>query len=181
LSQHLSPRTRSRFDSGLEEEVSEEDSDSATDDSLSVTGQRRTTNVCGCPLCGEAHLLMHCRKFLGKVPIQRWRFCKRENLCLRCLGKNHFSKHCHHMSCSECGGAHHSLLHDHGIHKSLHAPRSCPTCRAEEWRARRKDNFEEDGVSGAKAQQPLREARAHKRHWAPGGAPYRLLPTGPGG
>jgi hypothetical protein len=62
---------RFRSDSGLEEEVSEEDSDSATDDSLSVTGQRRTTHVCGCPLCGDAHLLMRCRKFLSKVPIQR--------------------------------------------------------------------------------------------------------------
>jgi hypothetical protein len=50
------------------EEVSEEDSVSATDDSLSVTGQRRTTHVCGWPLCGDAHLLMRCRKFLSKVP-----------------------------------------------------------------------------------------------------------------
>jgi hypothetical protein len=67
---------RSISDSGLEKEVSGEDSDSATDASLSVTGQRRTTCVCGCPLCGEAHLLMRCQKFLFKVPIQRWRFCK---------------------------------------------------------------------------------------------------------
>jgi predicted Fe-Mo cluster-binding NifX family protein len=62
-SEHRDPRdvctsVRSRSDSGLEEEVSEEDSDSATDASLSVTGQRRTTRVCGCPLCGDAHLLM---------------------------------------------------------------------------------------------------------------------------
>jgi hypothetical protein len=47
----VSTLVRSRSDSGLEEEVSEEDSDSATDASLSVTGQRRTTCVCGCPLC----------------------------------------------------------------------------------------------------------------------------------
>jgi hypothetical protein len=91
---------RSRSDSGLEEEVSEEDSDSATDDSLSVTGQRRTTHVCGCPLCGEAHLLMRSRRFLRKVPIHRWKFCRREKLCLRCFGKNHFLKHCHHMNFS---------------------------------------------------------------------------------
>jgi predicted Fe-Mo cluster-binding NifX family protein len=51
----VSAPVRSRSDSGLEEEVSEEDSDSATDASLSVTGQRRTTRVCGCPLCGDAH------------------------------------------------------------------------------------------------------------------------------
>ena len=107
----VSTPVRSRSNSGLEEEVSEEDSDSATDASLSVTGQRRTTRICGCPLCGDAHLLMRCRKFLRKVPIQRWKFCKQERLCLRCLGRDHFSKHCHHMSCSECGGAHHSLLH----------------------------------------------------------------------
>jgi hypothetical protein len=69
--QDVSTPVRSRSDSGLEEEVSEEDSDSATDDSLSVTGQRKTTHVCGCPLCGDAHLLMRCRKFLSKVPIQR--------------------------------------------------------------------------------------------------------------
>jgi hypothetical protein len=168
----VSTPVRSRSDSGLEEEISEEDSDSATDDSLSVTGQGRTTHVCGCPLCGDAHLLMRCRKFLSKVPIQRWRFCKREKLCLRCLGKNHVSKHCHHTSCSECGGAHHSLLHDHGIHQSSRATRSRPTRRAEERRARRDDNSEEDGVSGTKAQRPSREARSRKWHWAPGGAPY---------
>jgi hypothetical protein len=107
----VSTPVRSRSDSGLEEEVSEEDSDSAMDASLSVTGQRRTTHVCGCPLCGDTHLLMHCQKFLRKAPMQRWKFCKRERFCLRCLGRDHFSKHCHHISCSECGGAHHSLLH----------------------------------------------------------------------
>jgi hypothetical protein len=107
----VSTPVRSRSDSGLEEEVSGEDSDSATDAGLSVTGQRGTTRICGCPLCGDAHLLMRCQKFLRKAPIQRWKFCKRERLCLRCLGRNHFSKHCHHKSCSECGGAHHSLLH----------------------------------------------------------------------
>jgi hypothetical protein len=155
----VSTPVRSRSDSGLEEEVLEEDSDSAMHDSLSVTGQRRTTHVCGCPLCGEAHLLMRCRKFLSKVPIQRWGFCRREKLCLRCLGKNHFSKHCHHMSCSECGGAHHSLLHDHGIHQPSRALRSRPTRRAEERHARRGDNSEEDEVSGAKARQSSQEAR----------------------
>jgi hypothetical protein len=166
----VSTPVRSRSDSGLEEEFSKEDSDSATDDSLSVTGQGRTTHVCGCPLCGDAHLLMRCRKFLSKVPIQRWRFCKREKLCLRCLGKNHISKHCHHTSCLECGGAHHSLLHDHGTHQSSRATCSRPTRRAEERHVRRDDNS--DGVSGAEAQRPSREARSRKWHWAPGGAPY---------
>jgi hypothetical protein len=52
------------------------------------------------------------------------------------------------------------------------ALRSRPTRRAEERRARRRDNAEEDGISGAKAQQPSREVRLHKWHWAPGGAPY---------
>ena len=102
---------RSRSDSGLLEGVSGEDSDKATDAGLPVTGQRGTTRVCGCPLCGDAHLLMRCQRFLRKAPIQRWKFCKQERLCLRCLGGDHFSKHCRHMSCSECGGAHHSLLH----------------------------------------------------------------------
>ena len=153
---------RSRSDSGLEEEFSKEDS---------VARQGRTTNVCGCPLCGDAHLLMRCRKFLSKVPIQRWRVCKREKLCLRCLGKNHISKHCHHTSCLECGGAHHSLLHDHGTHQSSRATCSRPTRRAEERHVRRDDNS--DGVSGTKAQRPSREARSRKWYWAgPGGAPY---------
>jgi hypothetical protein len=67
----VSTPVRSRSDSGLEEEVSGEDSDSAMDASLSVTGQIRTTRICGCPLCGDAHLLMRCQKFLCKVPIQR--------------------------------------------------------------------------------------------------------------
>jgi hypothetical protein len=107
----VSTPVRSRSDSGLEEEVSGEDSDSATDASLSVTGQRRTTRICGCPLCGDAHLLKRCWKFLHKAPVQRWKFCKQEWLCLRCLGRKHFSKHCHHKICSECGVAHHSLLH----------------------------------------------------------------------
>jgi hypothetical protein len=107
----VSTPVRSRSDSGLEEEVSGEDTDSVMDASLPFTGQRRTTRICGCPLCGDAHLLMRCRKFLRKGSIQRWRLCKQEKLCLRCLGKNHFSKHCHHMNCSDCGGAHHSLLH----------------------------------------------------------------------
>jgi hypothetical protein len=107
--QDVSTPVRSRSDSGLEQEVSEEDSDTATDASLSVTGLRRTTRVCGCPLCGDAHLLMRCRKFLRKAPIQRWRFCKREKLCLRCLGRNHFSKHCHHMSCSEAPTIHYCM------------------------------------------------------------------------
>jgi hypothetical protein len=110
-SRDVSTPVRSISDSGLEEEASGEDTDSAMDASLPVTGQRTTCMTCGCPLCGDAHLLMRCRKFLRKVPIQRWRLCKREKLCLRCLGRNHFSKHCYHMSCSDCGRAHHSLLH----------------------------------------------------------------------
>jgi predicted Fe-Mo cluster-binding NifX family protein len=61
-SRDVSTPVRSRSDSGLEEEVSGEDTDSAMDASLPVTGQR-TTRICGCPLCGDAHLLMRCRKF----------------------------------------------------------------------------------------------------------------------
>jgi hypothetical protein len=41
--QDVSTPVRSRSDSGMEEEVSEEDTDSATNASLSVTGQRRCT------------------------------------------------------------------------------------------------------------------------------------------
>ena len=107
----VSTSVRSRSDSGLSEGVSGEDSNKATDAGLPVTGRRGTTRVCGCPLCGDAHLLMRCQRFLRKAPIQRWKFCKQERLCLRCLGGDHFSKHCRHMSCSECGEAHHSLLH----------------------------------------------------------------------
>jgi hypothetical protein len=69
------------------------------------------------------------------------------------------------MSCSECGGLTiHYYMVSHGIYQSSRAPRSRPMRCVEERRARREDNSEEDGVSGVKAQQPSREAHAHKRH-----------------
>jgi hypothetical protein len=107
----MSTSVRSRSDSGFEEAASGEVSYSTMDASLSVTGQRKATHTHGCPLCGDLHLLTRCLKFLCKVPIQRWSFCKSERLCLKCFGRNHLSKHCHHNSCSDCGGPHHSLLH----------------------------------------------------------------------
>jgi hypothetical protein len=94
----VSTLVRSRSDSGLEEAASGKDTHSTMYASLPVTGQRKTTCAYGCPICGGLHNLMYCLMFLYKAPIQRWRFCKRENLCLKRLGRNHLLKNCYHTS-----------------------------------------------------------------------------------
>ncbi|XP_036329698.1 uncharacterized protein LOC118741830 [Rhagoletis pomonella] len=69
-------------------------------------------NVNSCFLCGEAHILRRCTKFLAKDCFERKSIADKEKLCLNCLSRAHSVSRCTSTkNCLQCSQRHHTLLH----------------------------------------------------------------------
>ena len=83
-----------------------------------------TTTTPACPVCKANHHLKDCKQFKGLPVEKRVVVVKENNICYRCLDRNHLSPECQKTEpCGngDCGGLHHSLLHG--------APRMYPRTR----------------------------------------------------
>lgn len=63
-----------------------------------------------CVLCGEAHWLFFCKKYLAKSVNERWKFVFSKKLCLNCLSDQHMAKDCVQKACRNCDKRHNSTL-----------------------------------------------------------------------
>jgi hypothetical protein len=68
-----------------------------------------------CPTCPEkaAHRLEQCNTFARMTVNARAVLCAQNNRCFKCFIKGHYASKCRRQNanCSECGAAHHKLLH----------------------------------------------------------------------
>lgn len=83
--------------------------------SLAVTSGTGTkgSNELTCIFCELTnHRIYKCIKFIA-LPIKDKReFIWKNKLCYNCLGANHTVNQCNSNACRQCGGKHHSLLHE---------------------------------------------------------------------
>jgi len=63
-----------------------------------------------CRVCGGAHSLQDCAKFVASSVDERYQVVCSHRLCLVCFDDNHMSFKCKH-SCGVCNRRHHTLLH----------------------------------------------------------------------
>ncbi|XP_059223205.1 uncharacterized protein LOC131996995 [Stomoxys calcitrans] len=65
-----------------------------------------------CGICnGGSHDLAECNEFLRMTLRNRYIAARKSKVCFTCLRKGHWQKVCTAQKCSECGAAHHKLLH----------------------------------------------------------------------
>ncbi|XP_032799385.2 uncharacterized protein LOC116936346 [Daphnia magna] len=68
-----------------------------------------------CPACNDksAHRLEECNTFARMTVNARAVLCAQNNRCFKCLIKGHYASKCRRQnaSCTDCGAAHHKLLH----------------------------------------------------------------------
>jgi hypothetical protein len=77
----------------------------------SSKGGPRWTN--SCPSCSQTHSLDKCSHFYVKAVPERWKFCKGNQLCFKCLKPNHMIGQCQSgIQCAMCQRDHHTLLHE---------------------------------------------------------------------
>ena len=66
-----------------------------------------------CLHCKGAHLTGSCTKFRSAEPRVKRALVRSNNLCWKCLGSGHLARDCKaNPKCDECGGPHHTSLHD---------------------------------------------------------------------
>ena len=85
--------------------------DDASNGKSSSRGER---NCLFCP--SEIHPPWKCPRFKEMNVVERWKQAKRNQLCYRCLGRNHRGVNCPHghwkCSIANCDESHHHLLHE---------------------------------------------------------------------
>lgn len=66
-----------------------------------------------CVMCKQQHLIKNCEQFAKLSASEKFKFIKRNNVCINCLNPNHLSKQCKSKhSCFTCQKKHHTLLHN---------------------------------------------------------------------
>ena len=101
---------------------------------LSLASDTRKIRVCATvsaaaviyTACKGSHHTSRCASF-KQVPLEeRKAITFRAKLCYNCLGGSHLARNCPSQStCRNCGGLHHTLLHD-GADKRVLAPQCTP-------------------------------------------------------
>jgi hypothetical protein len=89
--------------------------DSGNEGNSETFGDRRPTPKPPCAFCkGPHHGIWGCRQFQQKTVEERWTFAKENQLCFRCLSKDHRGKDCQRSQQCKVNGCrqnHHRLLH----------------------------------------------------------------------
>lgn len=74
-----------------------------------------STDKSTCTICGNAHFIDKCARFIDMSVDERFATARRKRLCFRCLESDHMSRDCSkNWSCmyEGCNIKHHKLLHD---------------------------------------------------------------------
>ena len=80
-----------------------------------------------CSYCKEQHHIFSCETFLNLSPIDRFKSCKKNSLCLNCLKSNHRTSKCSNGPCKKCQKKHNTLLHfENNSENSQHGLNSDP-------------------------------------------------------
>ena len=74
-------------------------------------GEAFNLNRNKCLLCKHPHALYFCDKFRKLSVEERYRECRKFNLCINCLRSNHHVNNCKSDGCKYCKRRHHTLLH----------------------------------------------------------------------
>ncbi|UYV70812.1 hypothetical protein LAZ67_8000719, partial [Cordylochernes scorpioides] len=72
------------------------------------------TNIIKCTYCNSSHKLGTCQEFAKLSLDDRIKFVRSKNLCINCLGVNHYANHCQiTATCKVCNKKHHTTLHNY--------------------------------------------------------------------
>ncbi|UYV72571.1 hypothetical protein LAZ67_9003800 [Cordylochernes scorpioides] len=76
------------------------------------------TNIIKCTYCNSSHKLGTCQEFAKLSLDDRIKFVRSKNLCINCLGVNHYANHCKiTATCKVCNKKHHTTLHSYNYHR----------------------------------------------------------------
>ncbi|UYV74590.1 hypothetical protein LAZ67_12000208 [Cordylochernes scorpioides] len=76
------------------------------------------TNIIKCTYCNSSHKLGTCQEFAKLSLDDRIKFVRSKNLCINCLGANHYANHCKiTATCKVCNRKHHTTLHNYNYQR----------------------------------------------------------------
>ncbi|UYV67038.1 hypothetical protein LAZ67_4003743 [Cordylochernes scorpioides] len=76
------------------------------------------TNIIKCTYCNSSHKLGTCQEFAKLSLDDRIKFVRSKNLCINCLGVNHYANNCKITStCKVCNRKHHTTLHHYNYQR----------------------------------------------------------------
>ncbi|UYV76985.1 hypothetical protein LAZ67_14002708, partial [Cordylochernes scorpioides] len=76
------------------------------------------TNIIKCIYCNSSHKLGTCQEFAKLSLDNRIKFVRSKNLCINCLGVNHYANHCKiTATCKVCNKKHHTTLHHYNYQR----------------------------------------------------------------
>ncbi|UYV70535.1 hypothetical protein LAZ67_7003438 [Cordylochernes scorpioides] len=76
------------------------------------------TNIIKCTYCNSSHKLGTCQEFAKLSLDDRIKFVRSKNLCINCLGVNHYANHCKiTATCKVCNKKHHTTLHNYNYQR----------------------------------------------------------------
>ncbi|UYV60969.1 hypothetical protein LAZ67_1002943 [Cordylochernes scorpioides] len=71
-----------------------------------------------CTYCNSSHKLGTCQEFAKLSLDDRIKFVRSKNLCINCLGVNHYANHCKlTATCKVCNRKHHTTLHNYNYQR----------------------------------------------------------------
>ncbi|UYV80759.1 hypothetical protein LAZ67_19001649 [Cordylochernes scorpioides] len=79
---------------------------------------QENTNIIKCTYCNSSHKLGTCQEF-AKLSLDDWiKFVRSKNLCINCLGVNHYANHCKiTATCKVCNKKHHTTLYQYNYQR----------------------------------------------------------------
>ncbi|UYV66689.1 hypothetical protein LAZ67_4002581 [Cordylochernes scorpioides] len=76
------------------------------------------TNLIKCTYCNSSHKLGTCQEFVKLSLDDRIKFVRSKNLCINCLGVNHYANNCKiTATCKVCNKKHHTTLHNYNYQR----------------------------------------------------------------
>ncbi|UYV72987.1 hypothetical protein LAZ67_10001402 [Cordylochernes scorpioides] len=76
------------------------------------------TNIIKCTYCNSSHKLGTCQEFAKLSLDDRIKFVRSKNLCINCLGVNHYANNCKiTATCKVCNRKHHTTLHNYNYQR----------------------------------------------------------------
>ncbi|UYV74566.1 hypothetical protein LAZ67_12000154 [Cordylochernes scorpioides] len=82
------------------------------------TQSKVNTNIIKCIYCNSSHKLGTCQEFAKLSLDDRIKFVRSKNLCINCLGVNHYANHCKiTATCKVCNRKHHTTLHNYNYQR----------------------------------------------------------------
>ncbi|UYV66467.1 hypothetical protein LAZ67_4001777 [Cordylochernes scorpioides] len=76
------------------------------------------TNIIKCTYCNSSYKLSTCQEFAKLSLDDRIKFVRSKNLCINCLGVNHYANNCKiSATCKVCNRKHHTTLHHYNFQR----------------------------------------------------------------